>query len=182
MNVTVYLSSRSGISRNFEEAVKVLAMGLGAIGANLVYGGSNAGQMHTLAETAKKAGAEVIGVIPEVFRHLADPLADRIVYTGDLGERKSKLCELGDVYVALPGGIGTVDEVMSTLAEMTVHRDFSKKIILINIDGVFSPLIRQLELMVELNLASPEAVDAIVAAGSAGECLEIIKELKIKTE
>lgn len=177
MNVTVYLSSRNNISLAFKKATAEVADGIGRMGAALVYGGSNAGQMHTLAATAKAAGAKIIGVIPEIFRHLADPLADRIIYTKDLGERKTALREMGDAYVALPGGIGTLDEVMSTLAEMTVSRNFDKKILLVNIDGVFDPLIAQLQKFAELGLASKEAVDSIVAVSSAGECIEKLKQL-----
>ena len=84
---------------------------------------------------------------------------------------------MGDAYVALPGGIGTLDEVMSTLAEMTVSRNFDKKILLVNIDGVFDPLITQLQKFAELGLASKEAVDSIVAVSSAGECIEKLKQL-----
>ena len=84
---------------------------------------------------------------------------------------------MGDAYVALPGGIGTLDEVMSTLAEMTVSRNFDKKILLVNIDGVFDPLIAQLQKFAELGLASKEAVDSIVAVSSAGECIEKLKQL-----
>jgi len=175
MNITVYLSSRNDISPAFKKATADVADGIGRMGAALVYGGSNAGQMHTA--TAKAAGAKVIGVIPEIFRHLADPLADRIIYTKDLGERKTALREMGDAYVALPGGIGTLDEVMSTLAEMTVNRNFDKKILLVNIDGVFDPLIAQLQKFAELGLASKEAVDSIVAVPSAVECIEKLKQL-----
>ncbi len=180
MNVTVYLSSRSEIDKAFNRATIELAHGLGAIGATLVYGGSNAGQMHTLAYEAKTAGAKIIGIIPEVFRNLADPLADKMIYTKNLGERKTKLRELGDVYVALPGGIGTADEVMSTLADMTVNRDFSKKILLVNINGIFNPLIQQLKTFAELNLASPEAVNVTEAVATAEECIKKLKQLKIK--
>ena len=133
MNVTVYLSSRADIDERFRNAVSVLGQGIGEMKARLIYGGSDAGQMHVLAETAKRNGATITGIIPEIFRRLADPIADEMVYTLDLSERKTRMFELGQVFVALPGGIGTLDEVMSTLAFMTVHANFSRKIILVNI-------------------------------------------------
>ena len=74
MNVTVYLSSKTGLAREYSQAVVEVARGIAAAGAQLVYGGSNAGQMHVLAAEAKLAGARVVGIIPEVFRTLADPV------------------------------------------------------------------------------------------------------------
>ena len=120
MNVTVYLSSKTGVAQEYSQAVEEVARGIAEAGAQLVYGGSNAGQMHLLAAEAKRAGARVVGIIPEVFRSLADPLADEMIYTRDLAARKNLLFAMADVIVALPGGIGTLDEVMSALAEMTI--------------------------------------------------------------
>lgn len=179
MNITVYLSSKSDISDSFKEAVITLGKGIGEMKARLIYGGSNAGQMHVLAATAKEHGACVTGIIPEVFRRLADPIVDQMIYTLDLSERKARLTELGQVYVALPGGIGTIDEVMSTLAHMTVNRDFSKKILIVNIDGLFDHFLALLNHFVETNLAAPEAVGTIIAVNSAEECLKKIKELDL---
>lgn len=177
MNITVYLSSKTEINGNFRKAVETLGTEIGKMKARLIYGGSNAGQMHVLAETAGSNGATVTGVIPEIFRRLADPVADEMIYTLDLNERKARMIELGQVFIALPGGIGTLDEIMTTLASMTINADFSKKIILVNIDGVFDPLLLQLKNFLELNLASPKAVNTISAVGSAEECIELIKQL-----
>ena len=177
MNITVYLSSKTDVSPSFTEAVVTLATGIGEMGAHLIYGGSNAGQMHILAETAKAAGATVTGVIPEVFRQLSDPVVDEMIYTLDLAERKMKMMEAAQVF--LPGGIGTIDEVMTTLAAMTISRNFSKRIILVNVDGVFSPLIEQLKLLQDLHLASDDAVATVIVADNASQALDIIKSLNI---
>lgn len=179
MNITVYLSSKTDISPDFTEAVKALGKGIGEMGARLVYGGSNAGQMHALAETAKRHGATVTGVIPGVFRRLADPIADEMLYTLDLSERKARMIEMGQVFVALPGGIGTLDEVMSTLAYLTVHSDKQRKIVIVNVNQMFDPLLAQLKKFTELNLASPEAVDNITAVDSVDGCIEFIKKLNL---
>lgn len=179
MNITVYLSSKTDVSPSFTEAVVTLATGIGEMGAHLIYGGSNAGQMHILAETAKASGATVTGVIPEVFRQLSDPVVDEMIYTLDLAERKMKMMEAAQVFVALPGGIGTIDEVMTTLAAMTISRNFSKRIILVNVDGVFSPLIEQLKLLQDLHLASDDAVATVIVADDASQALDIIKSLNI---
>ena len=179
MNVTVYLSSKTGLAREYSQAVVEVARGIAAAGAQLVYGGSNAGQMHVLAAEAKLAGARVVGIIPEVFRTLADPVADEMIYVRDLAERKNRLFAMADVIVALPGGIGTLDEVMSALAEMTVSRCCNKRILLVNVGGLYDPLLCQLQRFVDLGLAVAEAVQCVVGVGSARECVDYIKTLKI---
>ena len=173
MNITVYLSSKSDLSDNFTNAVSAIGKGIGEMNARLIYGGSNAGQMHILAATAKQHGATVTGVIPEVFRQLSDPVVDEMIYTLDLSERKARMIELGQIFVALPGGIGTIDEVMSTLASLT----FSKRILLVNIDGVFDQLYNQLQSLVEQRLAAPEAVALVELVGSAEEAIEKLQQL-----
>lgn len=177
MNITVYLSSKSDINDSFTAAVEALGRGIGEMRARLIYGGSNAGQMHILAATAKQHGATVTGVIPEVFRQLSDPVVDEMIYTLDLSERKARMIEMGQVYVALPGGIGTIDEVMSTLAALTVGRNFGKRILLVNVDGVFDQLFLQLQSLVERRLAAPEAVAMVELVGSAEEAIEKLQQL-----
>ena len=165
MNVTVYLSSKTGVAQEYSQAVEEVARGIAEAGAQLVYGGSNAGQMHLLAAEAKRAGARVVGIIPEVFRSLA--------------ARKNLLFAMADVIVALPGGIGTLDEVMSALAEMTVNRCYNKRIVLVNVGGLYDPLLCLLQRFAELGLAAAEAVQTVVGVGSARECVDYLKTLKI---
>ena len=177
MNITVYLSSKSDLSDNFTRAVETLGRGIGEMRARLIYGGSNAGQMHILAATAKQNGATVTGVIPEVFRQLSDSVVDEMIYTLDLSERKARMIEMGQIYVALPGGIGTIDEVMSTLAALTVGRNYSKRILLVNVDGVFNQLYNQLQSLVEQRLAAAEAVALVDLVESAEEAVEKLQQL-----
>ena len=178
MNITVYLSSKTDVSPSYTKAVKELARGIGEMGDRLVYGGSNAGQMHVLAEEAKVAGATVTGVIPEIFRAISDPVVDQMIYTLDLSERKAKLYTLGNVFVALPGGIGTLDEIMSVLAEMTISKKYTKKIFLVNIDGIYDPFINQMQAFASANLADSKAIECLVPVASAEECLNQIQNLR----
>ncbi len=178
MNVTVYLSSRYSIAEEYQEAVTEVALGVGQMGCSVIYGGSNAGQMHVFASLAKKSGATVTGVVPKAFANIADPVADRMIYTKNLGERKNVLFEQGDVFVVLPGAVGTLDELMSTLAEMTVRRDYTKKIIVVNVGGLFTPILNQLELFIDKELADRKAFDCIICVESGNECVEKLKEIK----
>lgn len=178
MNITVYLSSRTDIDDDYKQAVRKVGQGIGEMKARLIYGGSNAGQMHELAASAKAAGATVTGIIPEAFRHLSDPIVNDMIYTLDLNERKMKLIALSQIFVALPGGIGTLDEIMSTLAELVILKDYTRPIIIVNINGLFNPLLAQLESFVRQNLAATQAVDIIKTVNTADECINLIKNLQ----
>lgn len=119
--VAVYCSSRGGLPEGVERGAAMIAESIGKAGADLVYGGVNAGLMHVVAEAAHNAGARVIGVIPEVFIHRADSLCDELIPTSDLNARKGKMIEISDIFIVLPGGVGTIDEWISTLSHIMVY-------------------------------------------------------------
>jgi hypothetical protein len=144
MTIVVYCSSQEELEEKYQQLARELGIWIGAHGHTLLYGGSNAGLMHITATAAHEAGGHVIGVIPEMFRHRIDPLCDDVVYTANLGDRKQYMIEHGDVFVILPGGIGTIDEWMSTLAVMTIGNDDPRPIIVANLDGMYDGTIRQL--------------------------------------
>lgn len=145
MNIAVYCSSRSNLDRCFIDAAAALGEWIGKNGNNLVYGGSNAGTMHTLAQAAHDAGARITGVVPQCFAHRADPLVDTLIPAKDLAERKDIMIDLADTFVVLPGGIGTIDEWISTLTHLVVAGDTSTRIIVVNIRGIFDNMIAQLD-------------------------------------
>ena len=168
MNIAVYCSSRSGLGECYENAAAALGKWIGSNGHSLVYGGSNAGTMHTLAQAAHDAGAHITGVVPECFALRADPLVDTLIPTADLAERKGRMIALADLFVVLPGGIGTIDEWISTLTHLVVSGDRGTRIVVVNIGGVFNEMLAQ----IAATAASPFArggtpVDGhcVVAAG-----------------
>ena len=120
MKIVVYCSSQAGLEEKYQQLARDLGTWIGQNGHSLLYGGSNAGLMHITAAATHEAGGHVIGVIPEMFRHRIDPVCDEVVYTANLGDRKQYMIEHGDVFVVMPGGIGTLDEWMSTLAVMVI--------------------------------------------------------------
>ena len=144
MKIVVYCSSQGGLDEKYQQLAAELGTWIGQHGHTLLYGGSNAGLMHITAAAVHAAGGHVIGVIPEMFRHRIDPVCDEVVYTANLGDRKQYMIEHGDVFVVMPGGIGTLDEWMSTLAVMTIGNDDPRPIIVANIDGLYDASIRQL--------------------------------------
>lgn len=111
MNITVYLASSTGNDSKFEEAVKELGSWIGASGNTLVYGGSKTGLMGELAQSVLQAGGKVIGVEPQFFideDYQYEGLTQLII-TKDMAERKTKMIELGNAFIAFPGGVGTLE-------------------------------------------------------------------------
>ena len=144
MKIVVYCSSQAGLEEKYQQLARDLGTWIGQNGHSLLYGGSNAGLMHITAAVAHEAGGHVIGVIPEMFRHRIDPVCDEVVYTANLGDRKQYMIEHGDVFVVMPGGIGTLDEWMSTLAVLTIGNDDPRPVIVANIDGLYDATVQQL--------------------------------------
>ena len=144
MKIVVYCSSQGGLDEKYQQLAHELGTWIGQHGHTLLYGGSNAGLMHITASAVHEAGGHVTGVIPEMFRHRLDPVCDDAVHTANLGDRKQYIIEHGDAFVVMPGGIGTLDEWMSTLAVMTIGNDDPRPIIVANIDGLYDATIRQL--------------------------------------
>ncbi|HUA52965.1 MAG TPA: TIGR00730 family Rossman fold protein [Candidatus Sulfotelmatobacter sp.] len=140
----------------------------------LVYGGSRKGLMAAAAQAALAGGGEVIGVMPErlVARELADPTITRLHVVASLAERKQMMADLSDLFVALPGGVGTLDELteMVTWHDLGVHE---KPTVLANLDGFWDPLLdllarfrdaRMLRPTVGGSLVVVDGVPALVAA------------------
>ena len=109
MNITVYLGANEGNDPFLKETVRELGAWIGTNGNTLVYGGSKSGLMGELAESVLQAGGKVIGVEPQFFidaGFVYDEITE-LITTKDMSERKAKMIELGDVFIAFPGGTGT---------------------------------------------------------------------------
>jgi uncharacterized protein (TIGR00730 family) len=144
--LAVFCGSSTGDAPAYAAAARELGTTLARRGIGLVYGGASVGLMGTVADAAIAAGGEVIGVIPEalVRKEVAHggPVDLRIV--GSMHERKALMAELGCGFVALPGGIGTLEELFEvwTWAQLGYH---AKPCALLNVDGFYDPLIAFLE-------------------------------------
>jgi uncharacterized protein (TIGR00730 family) len=146
--VCVYCGSSAGVDPAFAEAARALGRILAENRIGLIFGGGSIGLMGTLARAALAHGGAVTGVIPKfLVRHertLAD--AQEIIVADDMHERKRIMFERADAFVALPGGIGTLEELVEQLtwAQLGRHR---KPILLANIAGFWDPLLELLEHM-----------------------------------
>ncbi|MGB6349650.1 MAG: TIGR00730 family Rossman fold protein [Pseudolabrys sp.] len=149
--ICVYCGSGPGTDPAFVESARAFGAVLAENGIGLVFGGGSVGMMGTLAKSVLDHGGEVTGIIPEflVAREHAMRGADNLIVTRDMHERKRKMFEMADAFVAMPGGIGTLEEVVEqmTWVQLGRHR---KPILLANIKGFWDPLCALIEHMKNL--------------------------------
>lgn len=176
MNITVYLGANEGKDPSLKTAVRELGTWIGESGSRLIYGGSKSGLMGELAESVLQAGGEVIGVEPQFFidmEYQYDEITELIV-TKDMTERKTKMIELGDVFVAFPGGTGTLEEIAEVMSKVSL-KHLTAPCILYNLNDYYDGLQTLLRHMTEMGLSSPERQEGIYFAKDLSEIREIIK-------
>jgi uncharacterized protein (TIGR00730 family) len=144
MHVCVYCASSNQIAEDYIDAARALGVGMAQRGWSLVYGGGSVGLMGTLAETIHATGGNVIGIIPQALldREVGYLAADELIVTTTLRERKQIMDDRADAFVILPGGFGTLEEMLEiiTLKQLQYH---TKPIIIVNIKGFFDSLLAQ---------------------------------------
>ena len=163
--ICVYCGSGPGTDPAFIQSAHAFGGLLADSGIGLVYGGGGDGMMGTLARAVLERGGTVTGIIPEFLTQREHALrgAQQLVITRDMHERKRKMFEMADAFVALPGGVGTLEEVVEqmTWAQLGRHR---KPILLVNIKKFWDPLCALLDHMEELQfIRSGLAVNYLVA-------------------
>lgn len=176
MNITVYLGSYEGNDPALKEAVAKLGTWIGESGNVLVYGGSKAGLMGVLATSVVSAGGEAIGVEPYYFveEELQYEELTQLIVTQNMSERKAKMIELGDAFIALPGGTGTLEEISEIMSGVSLgHVD--APCIIYNHNGYYDGLQQQLNKMIEKGLSTTERQKKICFAESVDEIIRILK-------
>ena len=161
----VYCGSSPGTDPAFAETARAFGKILAENGIRLVYGGGSTGLMGALADAVLKNGGDVTGIIPEFLTNREKPrrLAQELIVTRDMHERKRKMFERADGFVALPGGIGTLEELVEQLtwAQLGRHK---KPILLANIKGYWDPLLTLIDHMrAQQFLPAAPRVDCLVA-------------------
>jgi uncharacterized protein (TIGR00730 family) len=140
--VCVFCGSSAGARPEYREAARALARALTRRGIGLVYGGSRVGIMYEIAAATLDAGGEVIGVIPQdlVDKEVAFTGLSDLRIVGSMHERKARMAELSDGFIALPGGLGTIEELLEVLAwaQLGLH---GKPCGLLNVCQYFDPLV-----------------------------------------
>ncbi|MGA4544791.1 TIGR00730 family Rossman fold protein [Uniformispora flossi] len=172
MRIAVFAGSASGEGAGFRAAATELGASLARAGVGIVYGGGHVGLMGAVADGALAAGGEVVGVMPKalVDREVAHLGLTRLEVTADMHERKARMAELADGFVALPGGAGTLEELFEvwTWQHLAIH---AKPVGVLDAEGFWRPLLGALDAMVASGFIKPRMRDTLLVADDAAGLL-----------
>jgi uncharacterized protein (TIGR00730 family) len=172
-SVCVYCGSSFGSDGVYVEATTALARSLAQRGIRVVYGGASVGLMGVLADATLQAGGEVVGVIPQLLvdREIAHRGLTELHVVSSMHERKALMAELSDAFVALPGGIGTLEELIEvyTWSFLGIH---DKPLGVLNVNGYYDGLSAFLDHAVGQGFLRPEHRERLVIAGDTDALLE----------
>jgi uncharacterized protein (TIGR00730 family) len=175
--VCVYCGSSPGTDPVFVETARKFGKILAENSVRLVYGGGSIGLMGAIAEAVRKHGGEATGIIPEFMTRREQPrrLAQELIVTRDMHERKRTMFERADAFVALPGGIGTLEEVVEQLtwAQLGRHK---KPILFANINGYWNPLLALIAHMRELEFMPGAMRVNFLVADRVEDILPMLRE------
>jgi len=179
MNICVFSSSSNAIADVYVNEAIDLARLIGQSGYCLINGGSNVGLMDVITREAGNHGARTIGVIPEKLRdfNLASIHAHEIIVSGDMMERKFKMRELSDSFIALAGGFGTLEEILEviTLKQLGYH---NKAVVFINTNDFYNDLFQQFEKSYEEKFAKENYRKLYFVAKNANEAMDYLLSYK----
>lgn len=175
MNVCVFCGSSTGKNPIFAQAARELGTLLAKNSHSLVYGGGRVGLMGIIADSVMENGGEVLGIIPKFLmdREVGHERITRLEVVQSMHQRKQRMADLSNAFVAMPGGWGTLEEV----AEILTWRQLgliSNPVILLNVNNFFGPLISQLNAMFDEGFVRREYVDNLRIASSPDEVLTLI--------
>lgn len=173
--VCVFCGSRTGRKEAYAEAAFEVGRALVRAGIRIVYGGGGVGLMGVVADAALAAGGEVVGFIPErlIAREGPKHTLTRLEVTPTMFARKQKMIAQSDAFLVLPGGFGTLDELLEvvTLRQLGYH---DRPIVLLNVEGYFDRLLAFFEEIVGEDFADPSTLSLWAVARDVGEALELL--------
>ena len=176
MNVVVYCGSNPGNNTNYAKAALELGAWIGDSGNTLVYGGSSVGLMGLISRVVLEHGGEVYGVEPQFFIDAGfeyDAIT-RLIVTKDMTDRKTKMIELGDAFIAFPGGTGTLEEIAEVMSKVSL-KHLDAPCILYNLNGYYDGLKALLGHMIEMGLSTKERQEGIYFADTLADKTSIIE-------
>jgi uncharacterized protein (TIGR00730 family) len=175
--ICVYCGSGPGTDPAFIEAASTFGKVLAGNGIGLIYGGGSVGMMGALAHSVLEHGGEVTGIIPEFLMSREHALrgSHNLIVTRDMHERKRKMFELADAFVAMPGGVGTLEEIVEqmTWAQLGRHK---KPILLSNINGFWQPLCALLDHMKTLEFIRDDLDFELLVADKVADILPMLQK------
>lgn len=164
-SICVFCGSSLGNDPIYQQMAQATGQAIAAQDQTLVYGGGRSGLMGVVANSALQAGGRVIGVIPDalVDRELAHTGLTELHIVKNMHERKTKMAELSDAFVALPGGAGTLEEIFEqwTWSQLGIHQ---KPCAFLNVDGFYDDLLKMLQGSVERGFSQERFVDKLIVA------------------
>lgn len=182
--ISVFCGSHFGKNAAFEAAAIELGQKMAHQGRTLLYGGSGWGYMGAVKKACKDAGGYVVGILPTCFSEDAvessKPIDD-LVMVSSLPERKAMMIERSDAFIAIPGGIGTLDELTEVMTANQLGF-VSKPMGLLNVDGFYDPLVAQLDLMNREGLLGDAAMHSLVVASTVDEMLSALDSYEPKAD
>lgn len=174
--VAVYCGSRLGNNEVYEQAARELGRELADNGMGLVYGGASIGLMGAVADEVIQGGAQAVGVIPTfMLKHeIAHEQLTRLHLTDTMHTRKTVMAEYADAFITLPGGLGTLEEIMeiATWRQLYQHE---KPMIILNINGFYDHMIEHLKYTADQGFMKQEDLDRLVVCNTIGEAIELLK-------
>ncbi len=172
-SIAIFCGSSLGTDPIFADVAKRTGETIAKQGKTLVYGGGRSGLMGLVADSALAKGGKVIGVIPQnlVDAELAHPHLTELYTVKDMHERKTKMSELSDGFIALPGGAGTWEEIFEqwTWAQLGIHL---KPCAFLNVDGFYDDLFRFIQLSTDKGFSKARFTDALIESNSIEVILE----------
>ncbi|HEY8101889.1 MAG TPA: TIGR00730 family Rossman fold protein [Burkholderiaceae bacterium] len=182
-SLCVYCGSSIGSSPVYEEAARSLAKAMADEQIDLVYGGGNVGLMGVIADEVLRLGGKVTGVIPKALMdyEVGHPGLTHLYVVKDMHERKAKMAELAGGFIAMPGGIGTLEELFEVLtwSQLGFH---DKPIGLLNVNGFYDGLIRFVQHLVKQGFLKPEHASLMMYEDDAPALMERFKSFVPKQQ
>jgi uncharacterized protein (TIGR00730 family) len=175
-SITVFCSSSPEVDAVYAQAAAELGRGIAAQGWRLIYGGNNLGTMGALADGCRGGKGCVIGITPQLFvdKGFADTACDELIITPDMRSRRARMEEMADAFVTLPGGFGTLEEISEILVSRLL-RCHEKPVVIVNINGFYSPLLELFGRMIAGGFAREQVRGCYQVAGNVGEALAILQ-------
>jgi len=169
-----YCSASSKIDPKYNQAAREVVRAACLAGYGIVSGGSFRGTMGAVCDTAAECGAPNKGVLPSFMRGLEHKELTELIWTPTMSERKEEMRKGVSIAVALPGGIGTIDELVETLVLAKLGR-FKGKVAVLNLDGFFEPLRGLLDHFLETGMMEKEDHDILIFADTVEQMTELFK-------
>lgn len=170
--ICVFCGSSTTVDSGYLRLAAEAGAALAAAGHTLVSGGGKVGMMGAVAAAARAGGARTVGVIPQVLygAEVADTESDELLVTADMAERKTLMVAKSDAFLALPGGVGTMDELFEvwTTAFLGVH---TKPVVLLSLDGFYDRLLSFVDDLVARHFLSAASRDKLMVAETVPDAL-----------